>query len=119
MIDVTIDPVTSNLVITADDETRAEIPEELERVGSDRVLWDLFESCWANGSFTPFDAGEGNPFVGLTNAPCIAEDLSVEDDGRRVINGRCWWFPNYMVEDPVRTLAETGRVVFTLAPEAS
>lgn len=35
------------------------------------------------------------------------------DDGRREIVGRCWWFPNYMTQDPLADLRDNGRTIFT------
>jgi hypothetical protein len=106
IVDATVLP-NGNLVLTADPETR----EEIDRAGLD--LHALLESYWANGSYTPFDAGNANPFVGLTSAPCIAERMTTLDDGTNEIDGRLWWFPNYAVECPIETLAKSGRVVFS------
>lgn len=105
-----------HLVITADDEAKEWIREERERDQSDDdILWSGFEGYWNNGSYWPFDAGRGNPMVGLTSAPCIAEGMDVLDDGTHVIEGRLWWYPNYMVRSPVDELVETGRTIFSLA----
>ena len=35
--------------------------------------------------------------------------------GAPTIEGDIYWFPNYMITDPYRELANCGRVVFTLA----
>lgn len=51
----------------------------------------------------------------MTSAPMISDDLTVEDDGDMVVYGHLWYFPNYMVEDPVQTLRDRGEVIFTLA----
>lgn len=90
------------LSITSVEENQ-EILDNLESRGFWSVISDLFEEYYTNGSYTPFDAGEGNPFVGLTDAPCIAEQMTVtEDDGNHII-GRLWWYPEYMVSCPLET----------------
>lgn len=108
-----------DLRITADAEAREWIKQERERGQSDEgILWDGFEGYWNNGSYTPFDAGAGNPFVGLTSAPCIAESMNVEDDGTKVIYGKLWWHPNYAVKSFVDELLEHGFVDFTFGGAA-
>jgi hypothetical protein len=106
-----------DLLLTAGNATRAEIAELQRR--NDRtsldILTELTETYWTNGSYQPFDAGDGDPFVGLTSAPCIAECLDTHDSGENEIVGRLWWFPNYMLRDPCEELKRTGRVLFTLA----
>ena len=79
------------------------------------LLYPLLEPYWANGGFEPFDAGAGDPFVGLTSAPCIAESMNVEDDGTHVIVGRFWYYGDYMVKDFVALLRRDGKIVFDLA----
>lgn len=81
-------------------------------------LGELMEPYSTNGGFTPFDAGEGNPFVGLTDAPCIAESLQVADDGAQTVEGRVWWFPDYAIKSPVAELLEKGSVEFPLGIDA-
>lgn len=107
---------SGNLRVIADNEARAWIKQEQE-LGrtSDDILWDGFEGYWNNGAYWPFDAGQGDPFVGLTSAPCIAESMDILDDGSRRIEGRLWWFPNYCVVDPVDELKRKGNVIFTFA----
>lgn len=108
-----------DLELTCDPESRAELREALAGSGG---YWgafaELFESHSCNGSFTPFDAGEGNPFVGLTSAPCIAESMDYPDNGDSVIAGDFWHFGDYMIRDPLEELCESGRTVFTLARES-
>ncbi len=48
----------------------------------------------------------------LTDAPILAEWVFENDDGNMTIEGNVYWFPNYMITDPWRQLANTGRVVF-------
>jgi hypothetical protein len=106
------------LRLTADNITRAAIKElQARRYGGDDVsiLLELTEPYWTNGGFHPFDAGEANPFVGLTSAPCVAECLDYRDDGRRSIDGLFWYFGDYMIRSPIDELKRRGRVVFQAA----
>lgn len=118
MINATVLP-SGDLKLTACNETRSDIVRWM-RDGRDRwtIFADLFESYSCNGSFTPFDASDGDPFVGLSSAPGIAEAMTVEDDGARAIDGRFWYFGDYMIRDELEELARRGRVVFTLARES-
>lgn len=105
-----------DLEITMDEESREELAEAMQGTrGYWSVMADLFEPYFTNGSYEPFDAGDGNPFVGLTSAPCIAECMDVEDDGTRIIVGDFWYFERYMLDDPLEELATEGRTVFQLA----
>lgn len=103
-----------NLALLAGNETRRYIKEHEDK-DAYALLWDLTEHYWTNGRYEPFNAEDANPFVGLSSAPCIAEEMDIHDDGSKEIVGRYWYFPNYMIENPLETLKNTGRVVFTLA----
>lgn len=98
----------------ADAEAREWLVDGMKTKTSEDLLWDGTEVYWANGSFTPFDAGQGNPFVWLSSAPCIAESMDVEEDGTKVIYGRFWAYLDYQVRDFGKDLLEHGRAVFTL-----
>lgn len=111
---ITIQP-DGSLKLTADNEMRAHIAEEMRAGHRDRILWDAFEHEICNGGFTPFDASDANPFVGLSSAPCIAESMTTEDDGTNVTDGRFWFFGDYMLTDEIAELRDRGRVVFDLA----
>lgn len=104
-----------DLKVTAGNEARAFIAERQKRGEYWSVLADLFEPYFTNGRYEPFDAGEGNPFVGLTSAPCIAESVTTEYDGSRAVVGALWWFPDYAIRDPLDELKRTGRTIFSLA----
>lgn len=106
---------SGDLLVTADNETRSEIARSMNDSQYRGTLADIFEPHSCNGSYTPFDAGEGNPFVGLTSSPCIAETMTCDDDGERDIDGRMWWFPDYMLRDPLDELKSRGRTIFSLA----
>lgn len=105
-----------NLKLSLSADEREEAAYSLERAGEDMVLADLTEPYWTNGGYQAFNAGEGNPFVGLTSAPCIAESLSYDEDMKATVEGRLWWFPDYAVRSPVEELIEKSEVVFALAP---
>jgi len=79
------------------------------------IMAELFEGYSTNGSFTHFAGGDGNPFVGLTDAPCIAESMSHDDDGKQSIDGRFWFFNNYVLESEVENLLNGEKVIYTLA----
>ena len=110
-----------NLAITIDktasSDDIAELKDRAEEVGELPALIEYTESYWTNGGYLPFDAGVGNPNVGLTDAPCIAENMDRDDDGNATIDGKFWYFPNYAVESFLDTLITRGTVEFTLGPQ--
>jgi hypothetical protein len=107
---------SGNLLLTCSNDERAEIAAaQREQRGYWGILADLFEPYFTNGSYEPFDAGDGNPFVGLTSAPCIAESMTTEDDGTRRVDGRLWHYADYMVRDPLDDLKQLGRSEWQLA----
>lgn len=81
------------------------------------MLHELTEGYWTNGSYEPFDASDGNPFVGLTDAPCIAESMDYLDDGTKVIIGNFWYYSDYMIKSFIDELLENSFVIFTLAAD--
>jgi len=104
-----------NLALSLPD---ADEREELQDMIDDhRGYWNimsyLFEDYSTNGSFTHFDAGQANPYVGLTSAPCIAEAMDILDDGTNVIEGRFWFFANYNTELETELLAAGETVEYT------
>ena len=105
------------LLLTADTEAQQELQDviEVNERSEMAVLCDLLESYSCNGSFTPFDPAIANPYIGLTEAPCIAENMEYRDDGTNVIDGRFWYYPDYMATSCLRVLADEGRVTFKLA----
>ena len=109
---------TGNLIMTVDAETQAELKRALDHDDLNywNAMFDLFEYERCNGSYEPFDAGRGNPFVGLTDAPCVAESMDCDDDGNQSVDGRLWYSASYDLENELETLAKTGRFVWTYAP---
>lgn len=105
-----------DLLVAANADLKQELNEEFDR-GRDywSILCEAFEDYSRNGSYTIFDAGDGNPNVGLTSAPCVAESMTVDDEGNNIIQGRLWWFPDYMVRDPLHELKNKGETIFTFA----
>lgn len=112
---LTIQP-NGNLLLQAANADRQDLAHALQ-LGFWTAFADLLEPFSCNGSYAPFDAGEGNPFVGLTSAPCIAEAMDIADDGTQAIQGRFWYYPDYAIRDPLDELKRTGRTIFQLAPE--
>lgn len=105
-----------DLRLQADEETRAYIAEcEETQFGYWNTMASLFEHYATNGGFEHFDAGEADPFVGLSSAPCIAEGMDYPDEGGREIVGRLWWFPDYAVRDDLEELQRTGETIYRLA----
>lgn len=108
-------------------DDRDALRKQADKYGDESAIWDALEPYWTNGGFEPFNAGDANPFVGLTSAPCIAESMSVHDDGRKEIvenpqlpgaregEGRFWYYADYMLKNIVADLLEHGRVVYRLA----
>jgi hypothetical protein len=104
MIDAVI--TDAGLVLRLEDDAREDVADMLAAGRSWwSVLADVFEPYSCNGSFTPFDAGDGNPFVGLTEAPCVAECMTWDDDGQAAIDGRLWFDDLYMTRDLLALLA--------------
>jgi hypothetical protein len=117
-MDITI-LANGDLHLKADSDDREYLRDHPDLAEID-ALRELTERHWTNGEFEPFDAGEGNPFVGLTSAPCISEEALVQhDNGEREILGRVWWFPAYETVSLVDRLRDEGEVTFTLAPDVA
>lgn len=108
-----------DLRITAGNEERAEIAEWIrsDRPSEDRdleILVEMTESYWTNGSWRPFSADDANPFVGLSSAPCIAEDMDMDDEGNWTIVGRFWAFTDYQILSFAEQLRDRGYCEFEL-----
>jgi hypothetical protein len=81
------------------------------------MMYQLLEEYSCNGSYAIFNAGNANPFVGLTDAPCIAEQLDYQDNGDIDIVGKYWYYADYMVTSYISELEENGHVIFTYGGE--
>ena len=109
--------LNGNLQLSVDEETAEEI--KYQRKTLERGWWeiaaDLFEEHSCNGSYTLFDAGQANPYVGITAAPCIAEVMNTDDDGNNKVEGHLWFDKDYMILDFLETLATKHTYIFYLA----
>ena len=105
----------SALRVSFDPEDRDEITEILNRLDPVSILLEGTEHLWTNGSYHPFDAGQGNPFIGLTEAPCIASSLDIDDQGQMSVEGDFWYYGDYMITNPIEQMLDAGFVDFTLA----
>ncbi len=83
---------------------QAMLEEYGESLDSDDAMYGIFEYLTCNGLnwVSPEAVGA------LTSAPILSD--TPESDLR--VESKIWWFPNYAVESPVRTLFQTGKVVF-------
>lgn len=106
---------SGNLQIVAYEDGRGWLAEKLKHSWGEDLIHEILEPYWTNGGFEPFNAGDANPFVGLTCAPCIAESLDVLDDGTRELTGRLWWYPDYAIRDFAEELLRDGETLFKLA----
>jgi len=103
-----------DLEITLHEDFREEMEELAEEKDDILILIEGFEHYFANGSYHPFDAGEGNPFVGLSSDICIAESMDVNDEGECEIVGAFWHYPDTYRYDVVEQLLQHGKVIFKL-----
>jgi hypothetical protein len=102
-----------DLLLQACNETRREIADLQSRYRSESsIMADLMESHSCNGSYTPFEPDGGDLFVGLTSAPCIADYIDCDDDGKLSLVGNVYYFANYMVRSHLDELKTKGRTVF-------
>lgn len=115
-LEVSVLPTGDLRLALTPNAARDEIFEQYDDTGEVSTLAWLFEPLASNGSYAFVDSQAGNPFVGLTSAPCIAEQLSYDDDGNAQVEGRLWWFPDYQVRGVIDELLEKGEVVFSAAP---
>lgn len=105
-----------NLRISVDQETQEEIKELSEYRDENSVMSDLLESHMVNGSYGYFSASHGNPNVGLTDAPCVAESIELSEDGDTYeVNGGLWYFNEYALRLTTDDLIEKGYVDFQKA----
>lgn len=105
-----------DLKLTADNWARSELAQmnATER-GYWSIMAEAFEPESCNGSYTHFDAGQGDPFVGFTNAPCIAEGIHIDEIGGSFVEGRLWYFDQYQTVCDFEELKNKGRVIYKLA----
>jgi len=107
-----------NLILT--DEGREFLTEEKGDkpidITYERGLFnDLFEDVRCNSDFLYFeDIGEAG--FGLTSAPGITDGYYYDDNGDLTDKGNkdsnVYWYPDYMIKDPLEDLDETGVTFF-------
>ena len=100
------------LILSVDQETIEELEMLVNERTEDSLLADLTEEYSTNGSYTYFNAGLACPAVGLTEAPCFAESMSIDGDGEHTIEGDFWFFNTYMLESTIDILIRDGEVRF-------
>lgn len=115
MLNARIHEPTGNLVLSLDMDSLDEVAEMAESRGYWQTMAELFEDFACNGGYVHFDAGQANPFVGLTSAPCIAESMDFDGEGNQSVSGRLWWFPNYAIRDDLAELISGAPVVYEVA----
>lgn len=108
----------NSLRLIAEDDD-ALLLELRERNGNDDVgfVADLLEHTgWQpNGKLyriNPVDVGA------LTDSPLITDSISWTEDGRPIVNGNVWWYPNYACVDLAEQLVASGSVLFQLGSAA-
>lgn len=115
MIDIELTK-QGDLKLIANQDAREYIAEALtENKSHDSIMCELLETYACNGSYTFFSAGDANPFVGLSDAPCIAEAMDYDCEGNATIQGDFWYYTDYMLESELQLLVTCGSVVFTKA----
>lgn len=116
MIDWRVLP-NGNLILTASNTDRRELAEAWRcHHNWDRQWYDIIGPFQENGEL--YDVAPED-IAALTSAPILTDDFTTHDDGTREALGRVWWFPNYMIRDPLEELRNRGRVEFTLAEEVA
>jgi hypothetical protein len=99
------------LVITLLPEGHDEICSETikgRNIDSNDFMNEVFEHQLCNGWewIRPEEIGA------LTDAPILSNTVKRDEDGKLVNCDRVYWFPDYAVESPIRTLYNDGKVVF-------
>lgn len=108
----------NDLVIVLNDfeDKEAEKERFLNMTPSEALMLLADENCgtssaWGNGWYLLSD-DEKSQLGHLTEAPMIGYDVEVDDDCVMTGEGDFWYFPNYMIENEIETLFETGQVIF-------
>jgi hypothetical protein len=97
---------------TVNPAMQEELKEAVESGKTDQALHDLFEHMIGNSDI---DWIQPEEIGALTEAPIFGH-IDRDDQGNVVSVGDVWWYPNYMVTDPIAELAETGTVTFEGEP---
>lgn len=104
-----------NLSVSLTSEGRRELREMRGADKTENEIWsELIEQHSCNGSYCmlpPEATGS------LTDAPMIGDNIEWDDEHTYVVNddAKVWWFPNYMIQDPLSIMLKEKRVIFTSA----
>ncbi len=105
--------INKNLVITLNKGHKTELKEIITNKDWNwNTKWyEAIEQQLCNGwtEILPEQVGA------LTDSPILSESVEYDDNGDVESIGDSWWFPNYMIEDPLETLYKTGQVIFAFA----
>ncbi|MCC5611031.1 hypothetical protein LC612_30845 [Nostoc sp. CHAB 5834] len=108
-----------NLKISLEDQADEEfVTETLERHGGDDILFlcELLEHTgWTPNGVLHRVAPEA--IGALTEAPILTDECLIDDKGDVTVQGKVWWYPDYMVRHFGQVLLEKKEVVFTAAPK--
>jgi hypothetical protein len=103
-------------LITADNRDREELAYDLRRGARDCAELTVIESARYGHSY---EFVCGDDLCALSDAPFVAEDMTIEDDSSRSFYGKVWKYEEYMLRDYLEELAWRGRTVFTLGADFS
>lgn len=103
-----------DLIIRA---TRAGRAAARAAASADRSQFDWWDVLFGDLTGEGWDPVPPQVVGALTEAPIVSDDSSIDDDGEWHV-GRAWWYPNYMIDDPVAVVAERGWVRFQNAENA-
>ena len=104
---------SGDLLITADNQSRSDLAYWLLQNRSSAELAVCEE---ARGGHN-YELITGTELCALTDAPLIAEEMTIEDDGTKVFYGKVWKHEDYMLCDYLEDLVRKGRVVFSLGAD--
>jgi len=85
------------------------LPIQDDDITPESDLWDVLEYHLCNG----WTWIEPRQIGALTEAPIIARDVEMNDDGDILFVDHIYWYPEYAILDPVAELFEHGFVEFT------
>jgi len=108
---------SGNLLITADNRDREELAYDLRRGARDTAESTVIENARHGPGCGQYEFVSGDDLCALSDAPFIAADMTIEDDGTRAFYGKVWKFEEYMLRDYLEELDWRGRTVFTLGAD--
>lgn len=115
IIDITETPQGLKISLIDTPDNRADLAEMMEAYDYDTVWWELLEPFSTNGSYSLLRP----EWIGaLTESPIIANEPMLFDEEELLYSHsektKVWYFPNYMVENELMQLLETGETYATL-----